>query len=524
MTPETLDSRLAALGRLGAASVLQSGLRGIEKESLRVTPDGRIARSPHPETLGAALTHQWITTDFSEALLELITPPVPTNWEALSFLCDLHRFVYEGIGDELLWSTSMPCFIEGDDGVPIARYGDSNVGRMKHIYRRGLAHRYGRVMQAIAGVHFNYSLPEPFWPAFREITGSAADLRAVRDDAYLALLRNYRRYGWLVLYLFGASPAVCRSFLCGRDSALDSFDNGTVYGRYATTLRLSDLGYRNESQAGLHIGMNRLDEYTEDLDAAILTPYPPYEEIGTVVDGQWLQLSTSLLQIENEYYGHIRPKQVAHSGERPTHALERRGIAYVEVRALDVSPADPAGISQNEMRFLEALLIYCVLSDSPPMDHEEARRCDATHVAVASRGREPGLEIRIGGETRALVDWGREITDRLAPICAILDEGDPAGSYSSALAAQRDKIDDPAATPSARVLESLERRGESFYDFALRLSETHRRYFLELPAPGRRVADELQAEVDASLARRREIEATAQPPFEDYLRHYYSGV
>ena len=523
MKTSVMDERLAALARAGQTPVLKAGLRGIEKESLRVTPAGYISSTDHPPGLGAALTHQWITTDFSEALLELITPPMSSNWEALNFLCELHRFVYESIGDELLWSTSMPCRIRGDSSVPIAHYGDSNVGRMKQIYRRGLAQRYGRVMQAIAGVHFNYSVAEAFWPVFKEISGSGAGLRSVRDDGYLALLRNYRRYGWIVLYLFGASPAVCRSFLCGRDSGLETLGDATVYGRHATTLRLSDLGYRNESQAGLCVGMNSLAEYTEDLDAAILTPYPPYESIGTVADGEWRQLSTSILQIENEYYGHIRPKQVAHSGERPTHALERRGIAYVEVRALDVSPADPAGISQNEMRFIEALLLYCLLSDSPPMDHEEARQCDGMHVRVASRGREPGLEVRIGAETRGLQAWSEEIFDRLRPLCAILDEGQPDDSYSSALEVQREKIRDPALTPSARVLASLERRNESFFDFALRLSARHRSYFLDLPAPAAAAQSRLADEVTASLRRRAEIEAAGQPPFEDYLRRYYAG-
>ncbi len=519
-----VDHRLDTLARRGETAMLRGGLRGIEKESLRVTPDGRIATTHHPAGLGSALTHRWITTDFSEALPELITPPYASNWEALNFLCELHRFVYRHIGDELLWATSMPCRIEGDDSVPIARYGDSNVGRMKQIYRRGLASRYGRVMQAIAGVHFNYSAPEALWPVLRELLGDRRELRAVRDDAYFGLLRNYRRYGWVILYLFGASPAICRSFLCGRSTDLEPFGDGTVVGRHATTLRLSDLGYRNESQAGLSIGMNTLSDYVEDLDAAILTPYPPYERIGTVVDGEWRQLSTSILQIENEFYGHIRPKQVARSGERPTHALERRGVAYVEVRALDVSPADPAGVSQNEMRFIEALLLYCLLAESPPMDHDEARRCDDVQSLVAARGREPGLELRIGDRTASLTDWAREITAQLAPICALLDEGQPDASYVPALEAQRDKISDPSLTPSARILETLARRKESFFDFAMRLSRRHKAYFEALPPPSPEIEGQLAAEVEASHERRRAIESGPQPDFEDYLRRYYAGA
>ena len=160
---------------------MQGGLKGVEKESLRVSPDGRIEQSAHPRALGSALTHEHITTDYSEALIELVTPAFRESWELLQYLCDLHQFVYRHLGEQLLWATSMPCIIDGDASIPIARYGRSNIGRMKEVYRLGLGHRYGRMMQAISGVHYNYSFPAHFWPVLAD--GAAGAQRAIRSSS-----------------------------------------------------------------------------------------------------------------------------------------------------------------------------------------------------------------------------------------------------------------------------------------------------------------------------------------------------
>jgi glutamate--cysteine ligase len=516
------DERLDGLLRLDAAC-LSGGGRGIEKESLRVDQDGRLAATPHPIGLGSALTHPWITTDYSEALLEFVTPPQQSTWETLQFLCDIHQFVYPRLpDDEMLWATSMPCAVGGDASVPVAEYGPSNVGRMKHIYRLGLGYRYGRVMQTIAGVHFNYSLPERFWAAFGALEGQREAPREFRDRMYFALLRNFRRYGWIVLYLFGASPAVCKSFLGGRDPGLPELDAASRYGPHATSLRMSDLGYRNTSQAGIQLSMNTLGEYIAGLERAIRSPWPPYERIGMRVNGEWRQLSTSALQIENEYYGFIRPKQPIRPGERPTLALRRAGVAYMEVRALDVSPFDPAGLSQNEMRFLEAFLIFCVLHASPPIADGELERLDDNHLRVAVAGRKPGLSLVIAGEKKSLGDWGRELCSQLVPICRQLDGDDPARSYSAALELQSAKFEDSALTPSARVLAELRQERESFFEFALRMSRQHREYFQMMPpmAPAR--LEELSAAARSSLQAQHEIEAAESEPFEDYLAQYFA--
>src|SRR5580698_10083705 len=424
------ERRLAALINGGQPQILQGGRKGVEKESLRVLPSGALAQTMHPRLLGSALTNEHITTDYSESLIELVTPAFTTSWELLQYLLDLHEFVYRHLADELLWATSMPGAIERDEDIPIAQFGSSHIGQMKTIYRRGLGLRYGRMMQAISGVHFNYSFPLPFWEAYAHILKSRDPGSQFVSASYFDLLRNYRRFGWIVLYLFGVSPVVCKSFLKGRDFELPELTSNTAYEPYATSLRMSDVGYRNRNQAGLAVSVNSLEEYVRDLSYAISTPHPPYEALGVKVDGEYRQLNANILQIENEYYSFIRPKRVARSGERPTKALQRAGVEYVEVRALDVSAFDPVGVNQNKLRFLEAFMALCLLKDSAPIGLNEQAGLDANHLLVARRGREPGLVLARDGRSVGMREWARELLDSMTGICDILDRGHATRPYS----------------------------------------------------------------------------------------------
>ncbi len=515
------ERRLSTLINSREPRVLQRGLKGVEKESLRVTPDGRIDQTPHPIALGSALTHEHITTDYSEALIELVTPAFPESWELLQYLCDLHQFVYRHLSEQLLWATSMPCMVEGDESIPIAYYGTSNIGRMKEVYRRGLGARYGRLMQAISGVHFNYSFPERFWPVLREALQARSSDADLKSDNYFALLRNYRRFGWLILYLFGNSPALCSSFVRGREHDLQPLAPGTLYDPYATSLRMSDLGYRNKHQAGVQISVNSLAEYVRDLTAAVSTPQPEYEKIGVKVDGEYRQLNANLLQIENEYYSYIRPKRVARSGEHPTQALKRGGVEYVEFRALDVSAFDPVGVNQNKLRFLEAFAALCLLKQSDPIGASEQVDLDANHAIVARRGREPGLKLNRNTRQVELRTWALELIDSMRGICEMLDEGESQKPYTAALELQEAKVLDVGLTPSARSLEELRTSGESFAQFALRMSHLHKSYFLELYPPNEQRLAELATEADESLRKQSELEAADDMTFDQFIAHYF---
>lgn len=517
-----VKKRIEQLASNGQADILAGGLKGIEKESLRVFSDGQLADTAHPLALGSAMTNQFITTDFSEALLEFVTPAYASTWETLRVLCEIHQFTYARIDDELLWVTSMPCLMSEDADIPLAKYGSSNVGRMKTVYRNGLGYRYGRKMQTIAGVHFNYSLPAGFWPHFQESEKSNLSADDFRSEAYMALIRNFRRMGWLVLYLFGASPALCKSFLGNNQSDLKSFNENTYYEPFGTSLRMSDLGYSNNTQAKLNISLNSLNEYIDDLGCAICTPDPGYEKIGVKVDGKYRQLSANQLQIENEYYSPVRPKRVAHSGERPTVALRRDGVQYVEIRSLDLNVFDPVGVNQNAMRFTEAFLIYCLLHESPPMDEQSLRESSRNHSLTAKEGRDPSFRLIRAGKEVAIRDWAREIVEDVRSIAEVIDRGEGADAYVQAVDAQSALIDDAEQTPSARVIEEMRRDGTGFFHFAMKCALGHKDYFSDLIEPNAERLQMYENEALESLERQRKIEESDEVGFDEYLQKYFS--
>nr|WP_267869563.1 glutamate--cysteine ligase [Massilia agrisoli] len=508
-------------------SILGQGLRGIERETLRIDPRGKLAATMHPVALGSALTHPQITTDYAEALLEFITPAEHDIATTLHQLDAIHRFAYQHMGDEMLWSESMPCELPEEEDIQIAYYGTSNIGMLKHVYRRGLALRYGKAMQCIAGIHYNYSLPEKFWQLLSANEGIPEErrcpLRDFQSEGYIATIRNFRRYSWLLMYLFGASPALSKSFLRGRPNNLETLSEDTLFLPYATSLRMSDLGYQNAAQSGLTPHENSLESYVTTLMDAVNRPYPPYQELGTKKDGEWIQLSTNVLQIENEYYSTIRPKRVIRTGERPVQALCRRGVQYIEVRCLDVDPFEPVGISVETGRFLDAFLLFCALDESPVIDGIESQVHARNFSRTVKEGRKPGLTLTRHGEEVPLQEWARELIDRIRPIAALLDEQhNEAGVHAASLAVQEAKIANPALTPSARVLEEVRALGSSAA-FGLRQSELHAAWFRESPLMPAEEA--MFAEMAAaSLAEQARIEQTDTGSFDDFVAAYNSST
>ena len=497
--------------------------RGIERECLRVTRDGTLAQTPHPQALGSALTHGSITTDYSEALLEFITPVSRDIDQTLETLEDIHSFVYEHLGEEMLWSNSMPCIVAGDAGIPVARYGASNVGRMKTVYRYGLGHRYGRLMQSIAGVHYNFSMPDAFWERAHALEGGDESRQDFITARYLGMIRNFHRWSWLLIYLFGASPAVCASFMRGRrDHPLIPFDDegNSLHLPHATSLRMGGLGYNSDAQGSLHVCYNSLDNYLATLSEALLTTYPEYTAYNGKEDGEDQQLTDGLLQIENEFYSTIRPKRPARTGETALTALHERGIEYIEVRCIDVSPFDPVGINAPQLRFVDSFLLYCLLAPSPTCDDREQDRQAANLEAVVNRGREPGLSL--SGENGAITlrDWSERLLNEVADCAALLDDAHGGTDYAQALQAQRNKLADPEATPSARVLSEMRENSSPFYSHGLRYSKQWAQYFRERPlAPATKEA--LDQESRSSLEKQQAIEAADTESFEDYINAYF---
>jgi glutamate--cysteine ligase len=510
--PKIARGHLDALA--GHPSALKGLRRGVEKESLRVAPDGSLSKRPHPRALGSPLTHPAITTDFSEAQLELITGVHDSAEKCLQELTRVHQFVYANIGDELLWPSSMPCIVGEDADIPVGQYGTSNIGRTKTVYRRGLGLRYGRLMQTISGIHYNFSLPQTLWQTLG-ITGQDQ-----KTAAYFGLIRNFRRWSWLLIYLFGASPAVCRSFTRNMQHNLVPFDEGSEHLPYATSLRMGPLGYQSNAQSALHISYNSLDEYTNSMVSALTQIYPAYAALGTIKDGEHQQLNTSVLQIENEFYGTIRPKRRTHSGERPVAALRERGVEYVEVRCLDLNPFLAVGIDAPLMNFLDTFLLLCLLADSAPDSEAESARMAANQVAVVERGRDPALTL-CNEQNKAVTpaQWGEEILQACTEVGNLLDQTVQDARYGKAITAQREKIKNPELTPSARVLAEMKAQHVPFFRFTMNQGIKHKDHFARLPLTAAEQA-ECEAEVAESLAKQAAIEAADTLSFEAFLEEY----
>ncbi len=499
-----LQERLRAL----SPEVLGGIRRGIEKESLRTRPSGALALTPHPKPLGSALTHPHITTDYSESQLELITGVHAGVGACLEELTQVHQFVYHvlrELGDEMLWVSSMPCGLPTDETIPIGRYGSSNVGRAKSVYRVGLGHRYGRRMQTISGIHYNWSMP------------------GVTSEQYFGLIRNFRRHSFLLLALFGASPALCSNFVAGREHELQHLSKHTLYQPHATSLRMGRLGYQSDAQAALAVSYNSLESYAASLHDALTRPYPAYEAVGIKnPGGDYNQLATSLLQIENEFYGTIRPKRVIHPGERPLHALRERGVEYVEVRCMDLDPFEPVGIGEQTLRFLDVFLLHCLMTDSPPDTPQEIAAVGRNQLRTAARGREPGLRLERGAGEIELVEWGAQLLAESAPAAAALDATHGTTRYGEALADAQRVLTDLDRAPSARVLGTITRDFDSSYvGFIRAQSAQTRNALLALPYPAA-LAQRFAEMARASVEQRRRIEAADTLPFEEYRKAYLS--
>jgi len=409
----------------------------------------------------------------------------------------------------------------GDASIPLAQYGQSNIGRMKTLYRHGLGVRYGRKMQTIAGIHYNLSFPDAFWHIWQDEAGAAGSSQAFRSEKYFTLVRNFQRHSWLLLYLLGASPAVCKTFLEGRQHRLEECGRGTLYLPMATSLRMSSLGYQNTVQSDLHVSYNSLDHYVRDLSHAIRTPFPPFEAIGLKnAAGEYQQINTNVLQIENEYYGLIRPKRTTFRGERPSTALRQRGVEYVELRCVDLNPFNPIGIDHTTAHFLEVFALHCLLSETTPFTREEYMALPANQQKVVEQGRHPSLMLFVHGREQSFQHLAATLLREMQPVAAMLDSAHSTEEYSRALKREQLKLENPALTYSAAVLGELKASDCSFFEFARKSASEHAAWFRERPLDDAKLA-QFKAWAAASHQEQAAIEAADTLDFPDFLDAYF---
>ena len=489
---------------------------GLEKESLRML-NSCLSKQSHQKAIGSSLCNRFITTDFSESQLELVTPAFKHKESLIDFLENLHHFVTMNINMEFLWPFSMPPFFASDAEIPIAKYGSSNIARFKELYREGLSNRYGRRMQAISGIHLNYSFSESIWkiPLFFE---NKSNFKIPRSDGYMKTLRNMMRLNWLVIYLFGASPIISRD-QSHQDDEFLTLDEYTSYLPYATSLRMSDLGYQNSLRNTVNVSTDSLNQYLSDIREATTSES---KEFSIFEKKQFAQINPNFLQIDDEYYSTVRPKSNKNKYMRTTSNLKKFGIDYLELRSIDLNPYSSIGITQDAIMFIDILFIYCLFQPDIPIDSEEQMKIYKTESLVSKKGRMKNLFLYKNNEKILLSSWANEIFEEMMPIAEILDG--PELEYSEYLKNLCLRINEPETTPSASITNELIEKNMSFLDLAKDIGEKNRQSFLAKDKIKNSNWDEFERESLDSLDRQYKLEKTETSSLNDYLNKYFGEL
>ncbi len=458
-----------------AQKLLLEGCWGVERELQRVTQEGNLALTSHPVVLGDKLMNKEITTDFSESQMELITPPFPSVEEVDQYLSYLHEKAEKAVGEEFLWPLSMPPRLPEEELIPIASFSDTLEGQTAFRYRQGLANRYGKKMQMISGIHFNFSFGEGLLQFLYQELGATLSMTDFTDEIYFSVARNYLRYRWLLIYLFGASPSF--------DDTYDSVMKNEVekirkccpeccrnYDKYATSLRVSRFGYSNPLQVRNYVFYNGKEEYIQKIRTLLSKKSRKYSKID-------LQLNDKILQKDSEFYSPIRLKQITEPGESQIDALEKRGVKYAEVRILDVNPMIRNGISLEEMYFLQVFMLLCLFEESLPLNTNEVNINNKNHHIVALSGRKAKLMLYDpkGGRIRML-HKGEMIFERLMLIAGLLDQAAGRSVYRECVQREYEKLKNSALLPSSMIQEESDNRGESFLEYGMRIAKANENF------------------------------------------------
>ena len=497
MTNESLQDRLR---ELKATSFFDNLIikRGIEKEFFRVDSGGFISKRPHPISLGSALKNKYITTDFAEAQVELVTPTFEDIDELYDFLFSLHVYVAKNIdSDEMLWPLSMPPKIENESEINLGYYHQSGIGLLKHVYRRGLKARYGSTMQCVSGMHYNFSLKKA---SFTDLIESPNQKKI--SEAYLGLIRNFKRVYWFVLCEFGQTNVVDKSFVKNREHNLKELNKSDMFLKHATSLRMSEIGYQSEAQKSLDIKYNSLEGFLRKIKKAIEVPYKEFADKGLKdSDEEYQQISDGIIQIENEYYDSIRPKRSSSGDMRPYDLLKNFGIEYLEIRGVDIAPSDITGMSKHHIRFLDLILIYCLILQSPKITPEEKKAIDSNEYIAIYSGRDKEAKILIDGNQIKISEARDEMVRNLRSIAKCMNDSQ---SFN-------DSIDHMLSLKKGELSQN------SFHNYGLEKAKTN----LELlKSADVKNIDSIKKEAQLSLEELGKMPTSSKQEMDEFVKNY----
>ena len=505
----------AVLSETEIVKLFKNSLHGIERECLRICNDGNLSKTYHPQSLGSKLIHPLITTDYAEAQLELITNPHLVVSDTFKELHDIHHFVLEHIEEELLWPLSTPCRLPDTNEIPIAQYGFSNLGKYKTLYRQGLKTRYKSKMQMLSGVHYNFSFSNEFWDFLYHRFADHQTKTDFINRCYFSIIRNFNRYDWLLLYLFGATPAIDKSYLENKSNELIEFGKDSYCGEFATSLRMSNIGYTNNLRCCNSIPLSDISSFITGLRNATQTVSPEFSKIGLRRDGKYLQINGNILQIENEYYAPIRPRRLQSSlYGKISDALEQGGVGHLEIRSLDVDPFSRIGVNEEQLQFIQLLLLYCLFKENQDISCDEQVEINTNRNQVAFHGRKKECWLKKNGQKITLKKWGSSIIDEMM---ALLKNNNNNKTIVSFLKKQRTKIEDASLTPSAIILEKMRESKMDYLEFGLYLGAKHKKEILNHKLDKKRIR-EFETIAKNSLIDQKRLEEADNISFDDFLR------
>ena len=368
-------------------------------------------------------------------------------------------------------------------------------------------------MQCISGIHVNYSFGKHFWDIL-ELSISKNINHQIRSETYFRTLRNIQRNNWFLLYLYGASPILGKN-LINKKYKFIKINNDEYYLPFATSLRMSSMGYQNMNQSKLFISLNQLDRYLKDLKTATETASKNFAELELSSNEESAQLNSNMLQIEDEYYAVSRPKNSRNVESRQISKLAKYGVDYLELRSLDLNPFSKCGIEYEDLVFIEVFILYCTLIASPKIGKTEMEDTTKNSHLVSIKGREDGLKLNRNGTRIALQDWGNEILDEMGNIAELF------GYKSFDQSKYSEQIKHPDTTLSGRLLNKVVEKKTSFYDLGDSIGNTNKSIYKDISKSQNQHWSIFEEEKYRSNKKQKALEKKTEIPFKENLREYY---
>ncbi|BDD12332.1 glutathione biosynthesis bifunctional protein GshAB (plasmid) [Fulvitalea axinellae] len=434
-------------GDLDFASFGDSMLRGefgLERENVRVDAEGRMAKTPHPQVFGNKNRHPYITTDFSESQVEMVTPKQDSIDEAYDFLRVLNDLFYENVKDEFLWPQSMPPVLPKGSDIPIAKYGEE--GKDKEEYREYLSKMYGSQMQMISGTHFNFSLPDSLLRRLFAEQKTFSEFEAFKEQVYLKMIRNFLRDRWLLLLINGASPVIHETFegCCLRITC--PVENGVHSCKQSLSMRSSPFGYTNRKN--VIIDYASVDSYNNSVERLIQRDF---------------------ISLEKEIYLPIRLKFREENGKKV--------VSHIEVRILDLDPLSPLGVSKDVLRFTHLFLLYGLMrEEQTPFDTFQQLRAHKNQYLASVNGMVPEFLLTDEfAKTVTIAELSKRIIGRMESTVGFLLASD--ATYKKAMEKAKLQVENPTERLAYKVREGIHEKG--FVEFHMDLARKSREKSLE---------------------------------------------